>query len=44
MKFVAPEVEVKKFDVKDILTTSGEGGGEESAAIYGLDDCGPVES
>lgn len=44
MKFVAPEVEIKKFDVVDVLTTSG---GEtpiptmESAAVFGLKDCGP---
>lgn len=39
MKFVAPEIEVKKFDVADILTTSGE---MESAAVFGLEDCGPT--
>lgn len=43
MKFVAPEIEVKKFDVTDILTTSGESEGEmESAAVFGLEDCGPT--
>lgn len=24
MKFVAPEIEIKKFDLTDVLTTSGE--------------------
>ena len=36
MKFVAPEIEVKKFDLDDILTVSG-GGGNES----GTDVCTP---
>ena len=40
MKFVAPEIEVKKFDVTDILTTSGEGE-MESSAVFGIEDCGP---
>ena len=43
MKFVAPEIEVKKFDVTDILTTSSTTLGEmESAAVFGLEDCGPT--
>lgn len=48
MKFVAPEIEVKKFDVADILTTSGEAGSSEttlgemeSSAVFGIEDCGP---
>lgn len=44
MKFEAPVVEVKKFDVMDVLTTSGatEPTGEQTAAIYGIEDCGPL--
>lgn len=44
MKFEAPVVEVKKFDVMDVLTISGEteSTGEQTAAIYGLEDCGPL--
>lgn len=48
MKFEAPVVEVKKFDVMDVLTASGaiepttESIGEQTAAIYGLEDCGPL--
>ena len=44
MKFVAPEIEVKKFDVTDILTTSSEDGSNEtmeSSAVFGIEDCGP---
>ena len=46
MKFEAPVVEVKKFDVMDVLTISGEteSTGEQTAAIYGLEDCGPLYS
>lgn len=45
MKFETPIVEVKKFDVADILTVSGGPVGpvEETAAIYELEDCGPLE-
>lgn len=46
MKFVAPIAEVKKFDVMDVLTTSTseetEFTGEQTAAIYGIEDCGPL--
>ena len=48
MEFEAPVVEVKKFDVMDVLTTSGETDpttesiGEQTAAIYGIEDCGPL--
>ncbi len=42
MKFVAPEVEIKKFDMVDVLTVSGEEiPTMESAAVFGLEDCGP---
>lgn len=42
MKFVAPEIEVKKFDVTDILTTSSETMETmESSAVFGIEDCGP---
>lgn len=43
MKFVAPEVEVKKFDVKDILTASGEEESiEDSTGVdSGTDVCTP---
>lgn len=40
MKFVAPEIEVKKFDLDDILTVSGEGGGE-GGNESGTDVCTP---
>lgn len=45
MKFETPIVEVKKFDLADILTASGEepSVSEESAAIYEIDNCGPLE-
>lgn len=44
MKFETPIVEVKKFDVADILTASNPVGPvEESAAIYEIEDCGPLE-
>lgn len=47
MKFETPVVEIKKFDLVDVLTTSGaaeetEPTGEQSAAIYGIEDCGPL--
>lgn len=49
MKFETPVVEVKKFDLVDVLTTSA-GAAEEttteyveqSAAIYGMEKCGPL--
>lgn len=46
MKFETPVVEIKKFDLVDVLTASGSEETtwhEESAADYGLgSDCGPV--
>ena len=46
MKFETPVVEIKKFDLVDVLTTSGAAEeteySEQSAAIYGLEDCGPL--
>lgn len=50
MKFETPVVEVKKFDLVDVLTTSSAAVAEEttteyveqSAAIYGLENCGPL--
>ncbi len=47
MKFETPVVEIKKFNLVDVLTTSGAAeetteAVEQSAAIYGLEDCGPL--
>ena len=48
MKFVAPEIEVRKFDVSDVLTTSGQPSAFETPAEgacagndsdWGLNDC-----
>ena len=33
MKFFAPEVEIKKFNVNDILTTSGNDQGSDSGDV-----------
>ena len=37
--FDVPEIEVKMFDVADVLTTSGIEEGE-TLADYGIEDCG----
>ena len=39
--FDVPEIEVKMFDVADVLTTSGDPIEEgETLADYGIEDCG----
>lgn len=41
MKFVAPEIEVTKFDIVDVLTTSDDSQEMVNTAIFGIDECGP---